>query len=170
MLCNIVRVRLHSLVIVWLHQLFLQAFMLQFIFSTNFSPSQSWKAVRNQPRFSSSNLWQVDNQAKLRCLIADGFPSTKSRVSEQTLFFKDDGRVVSGLTASLPACTQCPAQSKPRTAWEFWAQSLTHSAHGDTTDPKGWSHLALQKSTLLQRWPAHQSRATQSSYSISSSV
>lgn len=95
-----------------------------FILSTNFSPSQSWKAVKNQPRFSSSNLWQVDNQAKLRCLIADGFPSTKSNVSAQILFFKDDGRVVSGLTASLPACTQCLAQRKPHTDWEFWGPEL----------------------------------------------
>ena len=123
-LCNIasrVCVRIRSLVIMRLHQLFCRLSCFSFILSMHFSPSQSLKAVKTQPRFSSSSLWQMDNQAKLRrFLMGDSPPSTiaKNHVGTQILFFKDDGHVISGLviyTASMPACTQCLAQSKPRT-------------------------------------------------------
>lgn len=55
----------------------------------HFSPSQSFKPVRSQPRFSSSSLWQTDNQAKLRLfLIGDSPPSTRTTLAHKHCFSK----------------------------------------------------------------------------------
>lgn len=58
--------------------------MLQFHSFHAFFTFPKLKPVRTQPNFSSSSLWQMDNQAKLRrFLIDDSLPSTRTMLAHK---------------------------------------------------------------------------------------